>query len=108
MKLKDLTQIWICSPNRTNTNGEYVTSWDYQGTEHLNLQQDLNDLDRNQAGSIDYSILKGRTDKETIIEKGDGIYLTDVSSSSNPTPDYVVKGILQIGNTKVITLNKIV
>ena len=106
MKLKDLTQIWICSPNRTNTNGEYVTSWDYQGTEHLNLQQDLNDLDRNTMGEVDYSILKGRTDKPTIIKKGDGIYLTDVSSSTNPKPKYTVKGILTIGKTSTITLNE--
>lgn len=107
MKLKNLTQIWVCSPNRTNVDGEFTTIWKYKGTEHLNLQQDLNELDRNTMGEVDYSILKGRTDQDTSIEKGDGIYLNDVSSSTNPTPDYVVKGILQIGKTKVITLNKL-
>ena len=106
MKIKNLTQIWISSPNRTNVDGEFTTTWTYKGTEQLNLQQDLNELDRNQMGEVDYSILKGRTDKVTIIEKGDGIYLNNVSSSTNPTPEYTVKGILQIGKTSVIRLNK--
>lgn len=106
MKLKNLTQIWVCSPTRTNADGEFTTIWSYQGTEYLNLQQDLNDLDRNTAGEVDYSILKGRTDKPTIIKKGDGIYLTNVSSSTNPKPEYTVKGILTIGKTSTITLNK--
>lgn len=106
MKIKDLTQIWISSPNRTNVDGEFTTTWVYQGTEYLNLQQDLNELDRNQMGEVDYSIVKGRTTLETIIKKGDGIYLVDVSSSTNPTPKYTVKAIQEIGTTKIITLNQ--
>ena len=106
MKIKNLTQIWVCSPIRTNVDGEYTTVWTYKGTEYLNLQQDLNELDRNTVGEVDYSIVKGITDKSTIILKGDGIYLTDVSSSTNPKPTYTVKGILEIGKAKTITLNK--
>lgn len=106
MKIKNLTQIWVCSPIRTNVDGEFTTVWTYKGTEHLNLQQDLNELDRNQMGEVDYSVFKGRTDKPTIITKGDGIYLTNVSSSTNPTPNFTVKGILTIGKTSIITLNK--
>lgn len=106
MKIKNLTQIWVCSPNRTNVDGEYTTVWTYKGTEYLNLQQDLNELDRNTVGEVDYSTYKGRTDNGTITEKGDGIYLTDVSSSTNPIPDYTVKNSNQIGNTTVLTLNQ--
>ena len=106
MRLKNLTQVWVCSPNRTNVDGEYVTIWIYKGTDYLNLQQDLNELDRNQAGEIDYSVVKGRTNKSTIIEKGDGIYLTNVSSLTNPKPNYTVKHNPVIGNTTTLTLNK--
>jgi hypothetical protein len=106
VKIKHLTQVWVCSPNRTNVDGEFTTIWTYKGTEYLNLQQDLNDLDRNQMGEVDYSVFKGRTDKTTIITKGDGIYLTDVSSSTNPIPNFTVKGLLTIGKASIITLNK--
>jgi hypothetical protein len=136
MKIKNLTQVWICSPNRTNVKGEFTTVWTYIGTEFWNLQQDLNELDRNQMGEVDYSIYKARTDKLTIVGRhlatfvyedfplnenyylpdgfdsitnsglGDGVYLNDVSSLTNPTPDYTVKNINQIGNTTVITLTQ--
>lgn len=106
MKVVNLTQIWVCSPNRTNVKGEFTTVWEYKGTEYLNLQQDLNELDRNTAGEIDYSIYRGRTDSTSIISKGDGIYLTNVSSSINPTPTYIVKGTVKIGKSTTITMNK--
>ena len=72
----------------------------------MNLQQDLNELDRNSAGNIDYSIYKCRTDKTTSILKGYGIYFTDIHALTNPTPDYIVKGIIKIGKTTTITINK--
>lgn len=106
MKIKDLTRVWVCYPNRTNAYGEYTTVWTYRGTEYLNLQQDLNELDKNNAGEIDYTIYKGRTDKDSIILKGDGIYFTDISSSTNPKPEYIVKGIIKIGKSTTITMNK--
>jgi len=106
MKIINLTQIWICSPARTNNHGEYTTIWTYKGTEYLNLQQDLNELDRNSAGEIDYSIYKGRTDKSTTISKGDGIYFIDISAITNPKPDYIVKGVIVIGKSTAITMNK--
>lgn len=106
MKLSNLTQIWICSPNRTKIDGEFQTIWEYKGTEYLNLQQDLNNTNLNSVGQVDYSIVSARTNKPTIIQKKDGIYLTDISSLTNPTPDYTVKGILPTGRTKLITLNQ--
>lgn len=105
MKIKNLTQIWVCSPVRTNVYGEYTTVWTYKGTEYLNLQQDLNELDKNSAGEIDYTIYKGRTDKVSTISKGDGIYFTNISTSTNPKPDYIVKGIIKIGKSTTITMN---
>lgn len=104
MKLKNLTQVWITSPIRTKTDGEFITTWTYKGTEWLNLQQDISELDKNEAGGYDYSILKGRTDKITTIINGDGIHLTNVSLSTNPKPDYTVKNNPKIGKTTTLTL----
>ena len=106
MKIKDLTQIWICSPVRTSAYGESTTVWTYKGTEYLNLQQDLNELDKNSAGEIDYTIYKGRTDKVSTILKGDGIYFTDIHLITNPKPDYIVKGLITIGKSTTITMNR--
>lgn len=106
MKIKDLTQIWICSPIKSNSYGESTIVWTYKGSEYLNLQQDLNELDRNNAGEIDYSIYKCRTDKTTTILKGDGIYFTDIHLLTNPKPDYIAKGIIKIGKSTTITINR--
>lgn len=106
MKIKDLTQIWVSSPVKTQSYGEYSTVWTYKTTEYLNIQQDLNELDRNSAGEIDYSIYKCRTDKTSSILKGDGIYFTDIHLLTNPKPDYIVKGIIKIGKSTTITINK--
>lgn len=107
MRIKNLTKIWVCSPSTTNVDGEYTTDWTFKKTEYMNIQQDLNELDRNSAGNIDYSILKGRTDRDLGINNGDGIYFNDISSSIPiPAPDYIVKNQPKIGKTTVYTLIK--
>jgi len=109
-KLNKLTQVWVCTPTRQNIDGEYTTVWNFKNISengvHLNLQQDLDELDRNSAGDIDYDIQKARTTLNYNIEKGDGICLTDISESQNIVPDYEVKAISKIGNTDVYTLKQ--
>ncbi len=109
-KLNKLTEVWVCTPTRQNIDGEYTTVWNYKNISkngvHLNLQQDLNELDRNTAGKVDYDIQKARTTLNYNIEKGDGICLTDISESENIIPDYEVTDTPVIGNTHVFILKK--
>lgn len=106
MKLSGLTKLWVCRPTKIKVDGVYETTWNYTEKIYLNLQQDLNELDRNTAGNIDYTIYKGRTDKIINLIKGDGICFNDISESSNIKPDYTVKNDPKIGKTTVYTLNK--
>ena len=47
MLLKDLTKVWISEYEKINDHGEPRKVWKYKGIAYLNLQQDLNELDRN-------------------------------------------------------------
>ena len=109
-KLNKLTEVWVCTPVRENIDGEYTTVWNFKDISengvYLNLQQDLNELDRNSAGDVDYDIQKARTTLNYNIEKGDGICLTDISKSDSIVPDYIVTSMPTIGNTRVYTLKK--
>lgn len=109
-KLNKLTEVWVCTPTRQNIDGEHTTVWNFKDISengvHLNLQQDLNELDRNTAGKVDYDIQKARTTLNYNIEKGDGICLTDISESENIVPDYEVTDTPAIGNTHVYILKK--
>jgi len=105
MKLGNLTKLWVCRPIKSNVNGEYTTVWNYIEVIYLNLQQDLNELDKNSAGEIDHTIYKGRTDKTINLLKGDGVCLTDISASTSILPDYTIKNCPKIGKTTVYTLN---
>ena len=106
MILKNLTKVWVSSYIVANEHGEKTKSWKYKGVAYLNLQQDLNELDVNNAGVVDYSIVNARTDKKYNINKGDGISLTDVSQSNNFTPNYTVQNSPQIGSTHLYKLVK--
>ncbi len=76
------------------------------GIAHLNLQHDVNELDRNSAGTIDYSIINARTTMNYDIQKGNGISLTDISNQENFIPDYIVTDNPRIGNTTLYKLEK--
>lgn len=78
-----------------------------RGIAYLNLQQDVNELDRKSTGEIDYSIYKARTTIKYDINKGDGISLKDITKTENFKPDYVVKDIIQIGNSIMYRLEKL-
>lgn len=78
-----------------------------KGIAWLNLQQDVNELDRKSTGEVDYTIYKGRTTKEYDIQKGDGISFEDISKLKEFKPQYKVLDKNKIGNTYVYRLEKI-
>ena len=73
----------------------------------LNFQQDINELDMNEAGVIDYDRLKARTDYDLDINKGDGLSLeklnlTDELIAKQP-PKYKVIAKPKIGKSTTYT-----
>lgn len=106
MLLKDLTKVWVSEYKKLNDHGEDDKKWKYKSIAYLNLQQDLNELDRNSAGEVDYSIENARTDMEYDIKKGNGISLTDISKIDSFIPDYTVTDDPKIGNTTLYKLEK--
>lgn len=106
MLLKDLTKVWVSEYKKLNDHGEDDKKWKYKSIAYLNLQQDLNELDRNSAGEVDYSIENARTDMEYDIKKGNGISLTDISKLDSFIPDYTVTDDPKIGNTTLYKLEK--
>lgn len=106
MLLRDLTKIWVSRAEEINDHGEYTKTWKYISTAYFNMQQDINELDRNSAGEIDYSIENARTTMNYDIQKGNGISLTDISKLEKFTPDYIVTDNPKIGNTILYKLEK--
>ena len=109
MRLKNLKEMYVYRPNKVRVSGEYHTTWIYKGTEFLNRQQDIDELDRNSAGEIDYEIIKLRTDKVLNIDKGDGISFTELEKDENDVvisgkPSYLVENKPSIGKTTLYTL----
>lgn len=106
MLLRDLIKVYISEYETINNFGEKSKKWKYKGIAWLNLQQDINELDRKPTGEVDYSIINARTDKEYDIKKGNGISLTDISQSDNFVPDYIVTDNPKIGNTTLYKLEQ--
>lgn len=109
---KDLTEVWISEYEEVSNHGEKSKVWRFKGiktknkTAFLNLQQDINELDRNSAGEIDYSVVNARTDREYDIQKGNGISLKDISNIDSFVPDYTVSDNPKIGNTTLYKLKQ--
>lgn len=106
MLLRDLTKVWISEYETLNAHGEKTKKWKYKTTAWLNLQQDINELDRNSAGEIDYSIVNARTTMNYDITKGNGVSLTDISKTEGFIPDYTVTDNPKIANTILYKLEK--
>lgn len=106
MLLKDLTKVWISEYEKINDHGETKKVWKYKGIAYLNLQQDLNELDRNSAGEVDYSIENARTDMEYDIQKGNGISISDISKLDSFVPDYLVTDCPKVRKTILYKLEK--
>ena len=101
MLLRDLTKVYVSRAEETNDHGEYTRTWKYVSTAFLNLQQDINELDRNSAGETNYDIQKGRTDNYYDIRNGDGISLENIRNKEKIIPQYRVIDQTKIGNTTV-------
>lgn len=97
MKVKDLDSLSV----------NVLAIKNNRGIAYLNLQQDVNELDRKSTGEIDYSIYKARTDRQYDIEKGNGISIKDISNLDKFKPDYIVKDIIQIGKSVMYRLEKL-
>lgn len=109
MRLRNLKEMYIYTPEKKRVSGEYQTTWYYKDTEMLNPQQDIDELDRNSAGEIDYEIIKLRTDRDLNISKGDGISFTKLEVDENKMvksgqPSYLVENKPSIGKTTLYTL----
>lgn len=106
MLLRDLIKVYISEYETVNDHGEKSKKWKYKGTAWLNLQQDINELDRKPSGEVDYSIVNARTTMNYDIKKGNGISLIDISQEENFVPDYIVTDNPKIGNTTLYKLEK--
>lgn len=112
MLVRDLTKVWVSEYEEVNEHGEKRKIWKFKPMNdkkvyaYLNLQQDVNELDRNSAGEVDYSVVNARTDREYDIQKGNGISLTDISESESFVPDYTVSDNPKIENTTLYKLKQ--
>ncbi len=110
MKLSNLRKCYIYEPIKTKIDGEISTKWKYKDEHLLNVQQDVNELDKNTAGYIDFEILKLRTDKKISINKNDGISFNwlNIDQDNYVTeskPSYTVAGYLRNGRCTTYTIN---
>ena len=106
MLLRDIQKVWISRNNPVNNYGEYRSNWGYFGIAYLNIQQDINELDRKSSGEVDYDRYKARATKIYGIKTGDGISLSDISSSQNIVPEFRVIDVSLIGETYLIRMEK--
>lgn len=112
MLLRDLTEVWVSEYEIVNDHGEKSKKWKFKklstktGTAFLNLQQDVNELDRKPSGEVDYSIENARTTMNYDIQKGNGISLVDISNLEKIVPEYEVIENPKIGNTTIYKLEK--
>lgn len=107
MLLRDLTKVYISEYEEIEDHGETEKKWKYKGTAWLNMQQDVNELDRKSTGEVDYSTYKGRATKDYDIKKGDGISFEDVSKLEEFKPQYKVTDKNKIGNTYLYICEKV-
>lgn len=107
MLLRDLIKVYISEYEEIENHGEPDQVWKYKGTAWLNMQNDVNELDRKSTGEVDYSTYKGRTTRDYDIQKGNGISFEDVSKLDVFKPQYKVTDKNKIGNTYVYICEKV-
>ena len=106
MLLRDLTKVYISEYEEMEDHGEPDKKWKCKGQAWLNMQQDVNELDKKSTGEVDYSIYKGRSTRDYEIQKGDGVSFEDVSKLEEFIPEYRVLDKNKIGNTYVYRMEK--
>lgn len=113
MLLRDLTKVYISEYEEIEDHGETEKVWKFKPMSkkkpyaYLNMQQDVNELDRKSTGEVDYSTYKGRTTKNYDIQKGNGISFEDISKLEKFIPKYRVLDKNKIGSTYVYRMEKI-
>lgn len=106
MLLRDLSKVYISRAEKNNNHGETGTKWSFIDSAHLNMQQDINELDLKSTGEVDFSIYKARTEQEYDIRKGDGVSFEDISKKDEHRPEYRVMEKNKIGSTYIYKLEK--
>ena len=106
MLLRDLTKVYISEYEEIEDHGETEKKWKYKGIAWLNMQQDVNELDRKSTGEVDYSTYKGRATRDYDIQKGNGISFEDISKLEKFIPQYRVLVKNKIGSTYVYRMEK--
>lgn len=104
MLLRDLTKVYVSECEEVKDHGEIEKTWKYKGYVWLNIQQDLDELDRKPSGEVDYEILKARTEKDYSIKKGEGISFKNISKEKEFIPEYRVIEKNKIGSTTIYRL----
>ena len=107
MLLRDLTKVFISEYEEIEDHGEPEKKWKYKGVAWLNMQQDVNELDRKSTGEVDYSTYKARTTNEYDIQKGNGISFEDITKLKEFKPQYKVTDKNKIGNTYLYICEKV-
>lgn len=113
MLVRDLTKVYISEYEEIEDHGETEKVWKFKPMSkkkpyaYLNMQQDVNELDRKSTGEVDYSTYKGRTTKNYDIQKGNGISFEDISKLEKFIPEYRVLDKNKIGSTYVYRMEKI-
>lgn len=113
MLLRDLTKVYISEYEEIEDHGETEKVWKFKPMSkkkpyaYLNMQQDVNELDRKSTGEVDYSTYKGRTTRNYDIQKGNGISFEDISKLEKFIPEYRVLDKNKIGSTYVYRMEKI-
>ena len=113
MLLRDLTKVYISGYEEIKDHGETEKVWKFKPMSkkkpyaYLNMQQDVNELDRKSTGEVDYSTYKGRTTRDYDIQKGNGISFEDISKLEKFIPEYRVLDKNKIGSTYVYRMEKI-
>lgn len=107
MLLRDLTKVYISKYEEIEDHGETEKKWKYKSMAWLNMQQDVNELDRKSTGEVDYSTYKARATREYDIQKGNGISFEDVSKLEEFKPQYKVTDKNKIGSTYLYICEKV-
>lgn len=107
MLLRDLTKVYISEYEEIEDHGEPEKKWKYKSIAWLNMQQDVNELDRKSTGEVDYSTYKGRTTRDYDIQKGNGISFEDISKLEKFKPQYKVTDKNKIGSTYLYICEKV-
>lgn len=107
MLLRDLTKVYISEYEEVEDHGEPEKKWKYKSIAWLNMQQDVNELDKKSTGEVDYSIYKGRSTRDYDIQKGNGISFEDVSKLEEFKPQYKIIDKNKIGSTYVYICEKV-